>query len=558
MLACSTALLQASVFVWTGNRVVSVITACLFGLQPLALSVWSGPEALESAGALLFSLASLRLHTEALRLRSAGVAGHQVELSALLCVGAGAWLSPFALALPTLWLLTEAVFQGGAPTRRGWVLAVGGLGLALWAGAQSPANPEQVVGSLAALATAAGAPLSELETHAGLLTGIVIGAGVLALCAGLWRRAAHPRWLLLHTAFGLGWLAVMTLVALPAGKLSPLAAIGPCFLLPAWAWRVLLLTPPGRSEAARRGSGADGMASAAPLVQAWREPAAPAVVNVAPQPMEMPADEPVASAAQIRTRVEAAVAAAVETSVASLLSAVAEQRGVPRPAAANAQRDAARERWMEDTRRTAAGALVAADVQANLREGVFATLLQPFLGQGVRVLEIAPSVYTSMLAGACGELVCVDTSPLVLEQARRGLPAGARALLVLGEGSATAALPDASFDLVFSAEALVWSDAARSFRLLLEVQRVLRSGGVAVLGFTNLSEALGRRAFVASALSAGQTRSGPMQSMTVETLRICAAEAGLDVDSVHLSIAGPSSHALLRKTVHAERSHCGQ
>ncbi|MSR73879.1 MAG: class I SAM-dependent methyltransferase [Planctomycetes bacterium] len=560
LVGLSAALVQSCVFAWTGNRIVSVICACLFGLQPWVAGALFANPSISTSAAVLLGLAGMRLHGMGARALREGRDSRTADLLAVAAVGGGGILGhPAVLAMPALWLLADVVFWGTGVTRRAAVYAVGGLGLACWAGAQSALEGPSAASSIVAMVTAQATPVRDFELHTATVAGAVIGMGTLALLAALWRRAAHPRWLLLHSAFGFAWLAVFALVALSSGSLSPLAALGPCFLLPAWAWRALLLTPLGREDLASAAAPPSvNIGPAAVQSVSGNHHASPQCLNV--EQAAPLAQDSLPTAAEICTRVDAAVAAAVEASVGSLLTALAQQRSVPRPLSPKQDSEAhvASEAWMRQARAAADQALVAEDVQDNLRQGVFATLLQPFLGTGVRALELAPSRYSGWIAAAAGEYVCVDTSPLALQQARRSAVPPGRGMFVLAEGTCLSALPASSFDFAFAATSFASMDSVSAFRLLLDVQCVLRTGGVAVLGFANLGDALGRRAFVANALDPGAPRNRVLQSMTVETLRLQATEAGLLLDSVHLTVDGPMSYAVLRRNVSVERSvSCG-
>jgi len=119
----------------------------------------------------------------------------------------------------------------------------------------------------------------------------------------------------------------------------------------------------------------------------------------------------------------------------------------------------------------------------------------PFLA-GKDVIEIGSGGgrFTVPLTAVCRSVVAVDSSPRMLEIARRRCGSSARFLL--GDGR-TLPVPDGTAGGVFSYDVFVHLSAWDTFNYLSEIHRVLRPGGVAVIHHANSLSPLGWRKFLA-------------------------------------------------------------
>jgi|GEM_PF-6253666 hypothetical protein len=551
--AALAALWQSIIFRLTGNRVVSVLSGLMAVLHPWVLGRCGSVGALSEITASVLVLSALRL---GLRSNERTQRWPHLIISWTL-MGLAAWLEALALVMPVLFTLLRRTFfrdvraqgyRAAAPMElsfgAGSALAAVGLGLAFSRSdlslsehlRQSPVA-DDVAAVLLGMRHGPGLPLA--GSGGVLLAGLfALGVGVFALAR--MRSRVQPSWLLRHTAFALLWLSILALCSLAAGHLAVLALMGPGFLLPALAWRVVLASPWG------------GSSSEVPQLAPPPTVFLPQVPTPAPRPRQTnsvsapaPASQDaLPSIAAVRARVDAAVSAAVESSVATLLSEVqgsSRLRTAPQQGAAKgAKRPAGTA--------LALAAIAETDTRSAREDAVFQSIIAPHLAADVRALEIESSRYSSAILAATGRYVCVGSTPLRLERARRAVGADARALFVLGGREPCAALPDDDHDFVFGAEALVVRDTVGALQLLLGLGRVLRAGGVAILGFANVNDALGRGLLLAAARGHGPVH----QWTSTEILRVLAKESGFSVEGVHLCADGQTSFVLLRRSLRQE------
>ncbi len=547
--ATAAALWQSTIFRLTGNRVVSVLTGLLAVLHPWVAARCADTEFFQEAAAAMLVLAVLRLGLRAEE-RTSRIP-HLVFSWTLL--GLAACFEPILLAAPLFFTLLRRTFfrdvqasgaHAGGPCELSvsmgtiFALVAGGL---QWfkQGGQLVTAPggNAVADDLVALLTGTThGPGHALDGSGGFVLAFLFGASLaLAVLARL-RSRVQPSWLLRHAAFGMLWLSLWALLSLVRGRLDAISLFGPAFILPAVAWRLLLLSPLGRGEESRLLAGPPPTLRVRPAPHP-RIATASSATTAAPSPA-MPA------ISEVRARVDAAVSSAVEASVASLLAGL-QHLEAARVSTGPTRALSKRARVLPDGAALALAAVAEEETRAGREEGVFASILAPHLAAEVRVIELESSRYSAAIIGAGGRYVCVGSTPLALEKARRLHGDSARTLFVLGGEDPLGAIPDENHDLLFGAEALVERNAVGTLKLLVGAARVLRPGGVAILGFANLTDALGRGALVAAAMGRAPAR----EWMTVEMLRVLASESGLAVEGVHLTADGCTSFALFRRTL---------
>jgi SAM-dependent methyltransferase len=237
--------------------------------------------------------------------------------------------------------------------------------------------------------------------------------------------------------------------------------------------------------------------------------------------------------AEVRATTAAAVSAAVEAAVASLPGG----RGAAPPPSSSYARawDAEREAAARAAARRAARQTDLEWDRRAVERTFFETYLQPCLTPLSRVLEIGAGsdVYTAWTAAEVASVTCVDVDARNLECARQELEE-ARALgLVRGDGRGLDAFVTGAFDVVLSCEAFRRLDQESIYRHLLEVRRVLRPGGRALLLFANLLDPEGFKNFEAAARRAGDEER--INFLTPEAIRTLIEAADLALESLHLA-----------------------
>ena len=160
------------------------------------------------------------------------------------------------------------------------------------------------------------------------------------------------------------------------------------------------------------------------------------------------------------------------------------------------------------------------DAVQRLRLGPGDRVLEIGFGPGVGLREIAARVTAGKVAG-------IDPSEVMLRQAsrrnRRMLDSG-RFELVLGSAS-DLPWPDASFDAALSLNnVLLWDPVDRG---LLEVRRVLRPGGLVLLGMRELAARAESPAGAGTLLQVARTLSELLGRVGFEDIRAEEIRAGL-------------------------------
>jgi SAM-dependent methyltransferase len=126
------------------------------------------------------------------------------------------------------------------------------------------------------------------------------------------------------------------------------------------------------------------------------------------------------------------------------------------------------------------------------------TVVSPFIGQVDVIVEIGPGGgrFTEILLPKCQRLVAVDTSATMLDLLRERFLGRDDLECVLGDGRGLPRVADESVDAAFSFDVFVHLQHWDIFNYLVELQRVLRPGGKAIIHHSNTFSDLGWAAFL--------------------------------------------------------------
>ncbi len=167
-------------------------------------------------------------------------------------------------------------------------------------------------------------------------------------------------------------------------------------------------------------------------------------------------------------------------------------------------------------------------------EDEFLRLLSALAGDRSDALEIGCGGGRITLAAApmCRSIVATDVSRGMLGLARKALLAYANVSFRKIDGFTLSSFADESFDLVYSHDVFVHFSSLQVYPYLLEIRRVLRPGGAALLSFYSFKDHFGKAEELA--LQYQKARKVPphmrIHFITEEMLRIMAGAAGLEVE----------------------------
>ncbi len=179
---------------------------------------------------------------------------------------------------------------------------------------------------------------------------------------------------------------------------------------------------------------------------------------------------------------------------------------------------------------TAIGIDVPGDqVVRHLNERVF----RPYLGHTSALLEIGSGGgrFSAVLLEDTDRLIATDTSPTMLRILRKRFAGEKRIEYVQLSGSGLEGVPDRSVDAVFSYDVFVHLSPWEVFSYLLEIRRVLRRGGRAILHHANTFSDLGWRRFLRD-VDRSRKRERPdarFSLMTPEVMSELARRSGMQV-----------------------------
>jgi len=497
-LAVASGLLVGLVLAWTGNRIVSLGTGILFVLHPVLAPATAGalPVVASSAAVLAALLARECGHGA----RADGRGAMAWEGVALLMLALAAIAGPAAAALPPLAALTDLVFRRRVSLPF-LILSVGVAagGIALFhhegfAGDALAHGPLQAFRDLVMVPE--GAVLGALVDVMGAALG---AAGIGALILGLPTASRGPRWLLLHFGFATVWFLLCHGLAMlpgtPGGNWGRVLALaGPSLIVPALAWRTMMAV----WERGRVNWAAPGVESGAAT-----NPEAPVSID----PADLVHLE--AQAEAWRRRQEGWAARFVESEGAE------------------------DQRWSGPER----------------SENLFCAFVRPHVTATSRVLEIGPvaPTLTRLLAVEAAEVLCMESSVLLLQEARSELQDLENITFVASDRSDLGVVGGGCLDLIVATDAFVKLSLERIYSCLRDFERVLCPGGRCVLGFANLLDPEGFEAFerqVAVGVVEGAT---PIQFLTPEIVRTLTSAAGLNLLSLHIAANGRDMLATLER-----------
>lgn len=188
-----------------------------------------------------------------------------------------------------------------------------------------------------------------------------------------------------------------------------------------------------------------------------------------------------------------------------------------------------------------------ADVVGHLDRVVFT----PFLGEPGVLVEIGPGGgrFTEVLLPKCQVVHAVDTSPHMIESLRARFGEDRRVVYHVADGTGLGMLADGSADAAFSYGVFVHLQHWDIFNYLIEVERVLRPGGKAIIQHANTFSELGWKRFQ-SEIPRQLNRGKLHHTFTVNSPQLMAEfihRAGLEVVEMVTNVAKRDCIALMRK-----------
>ena len=520
-------LLLALCYQLTRNRVVSFVAAGLFVLHPALSANILGPDVLLHGVAAALVLGCLLCREQATRRRLEGQRAPRWEYAAFGLFVAACFAGPASLATPLLVLLVDVSFRVGS-RRESWASSAPRLAVyfavaalagwlvppraAGWSGEESIADERFL--RLFGLPGWQGGAATALAVTVAVVGLVALSLGIRSL------RRGRPRWLAVYLGFGVAWFLFCELptgfLLVPEQAAPPLLAFaGLALFIPALVWRLLLRALP----------------EGAPLPGF---PPPPDLAALRARAHDLRTDEPSSgepTLAEVRATTAAAVSAAVEAAVSAVARSAA-----PAPSAVYARAwDQHRDEEARKAARRAAGRTEEEWDRRAVERNFFETYVQPCLTPLSRVLEIGAGrdVYTAWTAAEVAWMTCVDVDLDNLERARDDLGDAHNLGFVRGDGRGLGGFVTGAFDVVLSGEAFRRLDQASIYLHLLEIRRVLRPGGRALLLFANLLDPEGFKAFQAAAQREGEQRR--VNYLTPEAVRTLIEAAGLALESLHLA-----------------------
>jgi ubiquinone/menaquinone biosynthesis C-methylase UbiE len=180
-------------------------------------------------------------------------------------------------------------------------------------------------------------------------------------------------------------------------------------------------------------------------------------------------------------------------------------------------------------------------------------VFEPFLGTCEVILEIGPGAgrFTEVLLPKCKRLIAVDTSETMLELLRERFPGDDRIEYRHSTGRGLEDVPDASVDAAFSYGVFVHLQHWDIFNYLLELQRVLRPGGKAIIQHSNTLSERGWAVFRSEVPRQLNRHKLPFTFTvnTPELMRELVARAGLECLDTLTEIVRRDCITLMRRPV---------
>lgn len=170
-------------------------------------------------------------------------------------------------------------------------------------------------------------------------------------------------------------------------------------------------------------------------------------------------------------------------------------------------------------------------------------LILPYARPGIAILEIGPGHgrWTETLSQRAGRLILVDLSPACIEYCRQRLGDRPDLETFVTDGRSLPETIEAEIDLVWSFDSFVHIAATDIEQYLVEIHRVLRPGGTAVIHHANRWHATlflaglrswgagGRLLYRWLSFGPGERKDGWRSAVSARSFRAMARRAGLDV-----------------------------
>jgi ubiquinone/menaquinone biosynthesis C-methylase UbiE len=187
------------------------------------------------------------------------------------------------------------------------------------------------------------------------------------------------------------------------------------------------------------------------------------------------------------------------------------------------------------------------DVVPYLDKEVFA----PYLGSCDVMLEIGcgGGRLTEILLPKCKRLIAVDTSQSMLDIVQRRFGDHEGLQCYLADGRGLGEVPDVSVDAAFSYDVFVHLQHWDIYNYMLELQRILKPGGKAIIHHSNTFSELGWRSFefqVPRQLNRHKTYNSLILN-TPEVMRELVTRAGLEVVDQITEVIKRDCITLIRK-----------
>ena len=195
------------------------------------------------------------------------------------------------------------------------------------------------------------------------------------------------------------------------------------------------------------------------------------------------------------------------------------------------------------------GVEVPADrIVSHLDEKIF----KSFLGSSKVILEIGSGGgrFTEVLLPKCEKLIASDTSPAMLSLLKKRFGTTAKIEYVLLDGQGLGSIPDQAVDAVFSYGVFVHLQHWDIYNYLMEVRRILKPGGKAIIQHANTFSALGWNKFnhdLKHSLNRHKL-SWSFTLMTPEIMRAFSHQAGLVLEDCVTDLVKRDGISLLRKS----------
>ena len=179
------------------------------------------------------------------------------------------------------------------------------------------------------------------------------------------------------------------------------------------------------------------------------------------------------------------------------------------------------------------------------------TVFEPFFGRCDVMLEIGAGGgrFTEVLLPKCKKLIAVDTSPTMLDLLRSRFPDDERLECQLVDGTGLDQVADDSVDAAFSYGVFVHIQHWDIYRYLVELRRVLRPGGKALIQHSNVLSDLGWTKFTREVQPQLNKHKLPwtFTPNTPDFMRELISRAGLECIEMNTEVVKRDCLAFLRK-----------